>query len=46
MAAAMALAVALVGVVAVLLIRGAQDRSDRVTNQWIDSHLRDRQDDA
>jgi len=46
MAIAMLLAVAGVGLVALLLVRGAQDRPDHVSPAWRDSHVRDRRDDG
>lgn len=45
MAVVMAIAVGLVGVVAWAFVRGAE-QPDRVSSRWIDSHLRDRRDDA
>ena len=45
MALAMAFACALVGAVAWLLVRGAE-QPDRVSPRWIDAHVRDRRDDA
>jgi hypothetical protein len=44
MAVAMLLAVAGVGLVALLLVRGAQDRPDRVSDAWRDAHVRERRD--
>jgi hypothetical protein len=46
MASAMLLAVAGVALVGFLLVHGAQDRPDRVSDQWRDSYTRDRRDDA
>jgi hypothetical protein len=44
MAIAMLVAVGLVGLVGLLLVHGAQDRPDRVSDQWRDSYTRDRRD--
>jgi hypothetical protein len=43
-AAAIGLAVAVLWVLACLLVRGAQDRPDRVSPDWINAQLRDRRD--
>jgi flagellar biogenesis protein FliO len=45
MALAMAFACALVGAVAWLFVRGAE-QPDRVSPRWIDAHIRDRRDDV
>jgi flagellar biogenesis protein FliO len=45
MALAMLVAVGLVGVVAWLFVRGAE-QPDRVSPRWIDAHIRDRRDDV
>jgi flagellar biogenesis protein FliO len=45
MALAMGFAVGVVGLLAWLFVRGAE-QPDRVSSRWIDSHLRDRRDDA
>ena len=42
----MVIACGIVGLVAWLLVRGAEDRPDYVTSRWIGSHLRDRRDDS
>lgn len=44
-AVAMIMAVAGVAVVGLLLARAPSDET-RVSNRWIDSHIRDRRDDA
>jgi flagellar biogenesis protein FliO len=46
MAAAMLFAVALVGAVAWLFVRGADRPEDRVSVEWRTSHVRDRRDDV
>jgi hypothetical protein len=44
MAIAMLIAVAGVGLVAFLLVHGAQDRPDQVSDHWRQAHVRERRD--
>ncbi len=44
MAVAMLVAVGLVGLVAGLLVHGAQERPDQVSEAWRNAHVRERRD--